>query len=121
MRGIRTERYKYIRSFETRPFYFPPNVDAGFTKELARESGYFERIRPFEFLFDLKSDPLERENMIDSPQYKNIATRLKKKLARWMEKTDDPLLKGPVPLPEGAVVTPPWAYEATKLWTDEGI
>jgi len=119
MRSIRTGRYKYIRCFETRPFYFPPNVDAGFTKELASKSGYFERIRPFEFLFDLKSDPLERNNLINSPGHKKIAAVLKIKLAGWMKKTDDPLLKGPVPLPERAVVTPPWAYDAKHLWEEE--
>jgi arylsulfatase A-like enzyme len=33
MRGVRTERFKYIRSFADRPFWLPPNVDNGLTKD----------------------------------------------------------------------------------------
>jgi len=81
-RGIRTKRYKYIRSFEVRPFYFPPNVDPSFSKEYFRKLGYFEKIRPFEMFFDLENDPLERNNLIDKQEYKEIIEVCRKKLIK---------------------------------------
>jgi len=118
-RGIRTKRYKYIKNFEVRQFYFPPNVDPSFSKEYFKKLGYFEKLRPFEFFFDLEKDPLERENLIDKPEYKEIVETLRKKLIQKMKETEDPLLSGPVPLPENARVTPPWAYEPKTLWVGE--
>lgn len=119
MRSIRTKKYKYIRFFEVRPFYYPPNVDFSFSKEYFKKLGYFDRIRPFEMFFDLEKDPLEKENLINNPEYQKIIKELKNKLKKWMEKTDDPILKGPVKPPENAKITPPWAYNSYTLWEDE--
>ena len=116
MRGIRTKRYKYIRSFEIRPYYFPPNCDDGHSKDYFKKLGYYEKLRPFEFLFDLEKDPLERENLIGNPEYKEIEEELRENLIRWMKETEDPLLKGPVSLPDKAVLTPPWEYSHRKVW-----
>jgi len=120
MRGIRTEKYKYIRNFEIRPWYFPPNIDNGFSKDIFKKKGYFNKLRPFEFLFDLRKDPLERNNLAGRPEYREILEKLRKRLIEWMEETSDPLLEGPVPLPEGAKLTPSWAYSPSVLWLDDG-
>ncbi|MCS7181203.1 MAG: DUF4976 domain-containing protein, partial [bacterium] len=119
MRGIRTKKYKYIRFFDFRPFYYPPNVDPSFSKEYFRKLGYFDRLRPFEMFFDLEKDPLERENLIDRPEYKKIIEELKNKLLLWMKETEDPILYGPVFPPENAVISPPWAYHPKTLWYGE--
>ena len=110
IRGVRTDRYKYIRSFEKRPFWFPPNVDGGLSKEVARRFGYFNKPRPPEMLFDLKSDPIERNNLVNDPEYADILERMRLLLEDWMRRTSDPLLKEYVPPPPNARVTPPDSY-----------
>ena len=69
MRGIRTARHTYIRSFADRPLHLPAHVDASPTKDLLRDRGYFEPRRPPELLFDLERDPEERTNLADDPAY----------------------------------------------------
>ena len=110
MRSVRARRFKYIKSFEERPFWFPPNVDNGYSKEVARRLGYFDRPRPKEMLFDLENDPLERNNLADDPEYRSVLEEMRAKLERWMRETDDPLLEGYVPPHPGAYVTPPDSY-----------
>lgn len=106
MRGVRTERFKYIRSYEPRPFWFPPNVDPGPTKTLLLARGAFDRPRPREMLFDLAIDPLEQRNLADDPAGRPVLEEMRARLERWMRETGDPLLAGFVPLPPGARVTP---------------
>ena len=110
IRGVRTERFKYIRSFEKRPFWFPPNVDGGLSKEVARRLGYFSKPRPSEMLFDLQEDPTERKNLVSDPRYADVLKRVRSILEDWMRRTADPLLHGYVPPPPGAIVTPPESY-----------
>ena len=110
IRGVRTDRYKYIRSFEKRPFWFPPNVDGGLSKEVARRFGYFNKPRPPEMLFDLESNPIERNNLVNDPECTDILKRMRLLLEDWMRRTSDPLLKGYVPPPPNARVTPPDSY-----------
>jgi len=78
IRGVRTARFKYIRSFEERPFWFPPNVDDGPSKEVAREMGYFDKPRPPEMLFDLQADPAERRNLADDPAYADVLNEMRR-------------------------------------------
>ena len=110
IRGVRTERFKYIRSFEKRPFWFPPNVDGGLSKEVARRLGYFSKPRPSEMLFDLQEDPTERKNLVSDPRYADVLKKMRSILEEWMRRTADPLLHGYVPPPPGAIVTPPESY-----------
>lgn len=116
MRSIRTKKFKYIRSFEVRPFYYPVNVDNSFTKELFKSMGYFDTIRPFELFFDLVKDPLEKHNLINDPEYRQIVEQFRNDLIRWMKETDDPLLYGPVNVPEGCRVSVPWGYNPEDVW-----
>ena len=118
MRSIRSNRFKYIRCFEVRPYYFPPNVDASFSKDLFKKMGYFEKLRPFEFFFDLEKDPLERNNLINDSEYGSIVDQFRKKLITRMKKTEDPLLSGPVPPPENGIVSVPWGYDPEEKWKE---
>ncbi len=43
-------------------------------------------------LYDLHADPYELDNQIDTPGSAAIQARLKQRLLRWMQETDDPLL-----------------------------
>ncbi len=52
-------------------------------------------------------DPQERHNLIEDERCREVAGEMRARLERWMRQTDDPLLDGPVPLPEGARVSPP--------------
>ena len=110
MRGIRTARHKYVRSFAERPLHLPAHVDAGPTKDLLRDRGYFEPRRPPELLFDLVDDPLERTNLAGDATYSRVQRSLRQSLERWMQATGDPLLDGPVAAPVGATLTPVDAY-----------
>jgi len=116
IRGVRTNRYKYIRSFEWRPYWFPPNIDPGPSKDVARKYGYFDKVRPVEMLFDLFKDPLEKVNLAEEPQYKDVLTYMRRKLYDWMKNTGDPLLtNGYIPPPPDAKVTPPRSYEPRDM------
>lgn len=118
MRGVRTEKFKYIRSFSGRPFWLPPNVDNGLTKDWYRKNHpeVFEKLRPKEMLFDLQNDPLERKNLADDPAYSGLLEELRALVEQKMQKDDDPLLYGHVMPPESAKVTP------SKVWgPEEGV
>lgn len=74
MRSIRTKHYKLIVNFE---------VTKGFEKSIE--------------LYDLKKDPLERNNIADIPENQEIVKQLARRLHEWMLQTEDPLLDGPIP------------------------
>lgn len=118
VRSIRTKKFKYIRSFEVRPFYYPVNVDNSFAKELFKNMGYFNRLRPFEFFFDLEKDPLEKINLINGPAYSSLVKQFRNDLIRWMKETDDPLVYGPVAMPENCMISVPWGYNPENVWKD---
>lgn len=106
MRCIRTERYKLIRYYDFHDGHVPANIDESSCKTLLIDSGLLRKSRDREMLFDLYMDPMERENLIGNPDYKDIYTDLRLRLEDWMEKTKDPLISVSyrVPRPEGAYV-----------------
>jgi len=55
-------------------------------------------------LFDLVFDPNEANNLADRAQWSNELADMRRRLDAWMDKTDDPLRRGPILLPEGATV-----------------
>lgn len=106
MRCIRTPRYKYIRYYEERPQMVMANIDDSRTKDRLIELGFCEGKSSVEALYDVVSDPQESHNLADRPEMASVRDDLRYRLLRWMESTNDPLLKGRVPVPPGAVVTP---------------
>lgn len=97
VRAIRTDEYKYIRSFWHLPSVYLTN-DV-FVSKAGREvredlnSGQ----RPYEELYDLDDDPYEQDDLADEPDYEHVRDQLRGRLVRWMRNTDDPLFDGPVP------------------------
>jgi arylsulfatase A-like enzyme len=99
MRAIRTERYKYIRNFETAfAVEVPGDVQLG---SIFREHVelYHGSQHPAVELYDLEVDPLEQNNLAGEASYAETEGRLDGDLREWMDKTGDPLLAGPVASP----------------------
>jgi arylsulfatase A-like enzyme len=115
MRCIRTPRYKLIRYFGNYDKGFPANCDDSPSKDLFLRNGYFEQSREQEMMFDLYFDPSEKQNLANSPSYEPICRELNDRLQAWMEDTDDPLLQGEVPKPEGATVGDPTMISPREL------
>jgi hypothetical protein len=102
---VRTDRYLYVRRFEEREHPVLPNCDDGPSKDHWLSSGWWDRAPDMEQLYDRVFDPNQVRNFIDEPAYSEVATRLSAELDRWMAETDDPLLDGEIPAPEGARIT----------------
>jgi arylsulfatase A-like enzyme len=104
-RCIRTKRYKLIEYFDSYEKVIGPNTDDGYSKRTLMEYGYLDRKRNGRFaLYDLIFDPGETDNLAAESEYKGLQDELSRRLHDWMERTNDPLLKGPVPKPDGAVI-----------------
>lgn len=106
-RAVRTARWKYIRHFGDRKTPVLPNCDDGLTKTLWLKAGWGSQPVEEERLYDLIFDPTEHQNLIASPEHKAVADEMRGRLHRWMVATNDPLLKGPVAAPPGALVNDP--------------
>jgi arylsulfatase A-like enzyme len=102
MRGIRTERFKYIRNFETTFLVeVPADIQRGliFPRHTAL---YCSSEHPPVELYDLEADPLEAYNLAGTEDISEVEAWLDSRLWGWMEQTGDPLLEGPVPSPSQA-------------------
>ncbi|QSX00241.1 sulfatase family protein [Haloterrigena alkaliphila] len=101
IRSIRTGRWKYVRNFWHLPaVYMTTDV---FCSAAGREvhEDYYGVQRPYEELYDLEADPLERANLAagadpDDPATETVRDELRRELLEWMDATADPLLEGPV-------------------------
>ncbi len=107
MRCLRTRRWSYIRRFDGRDRPVLPNCDDGLTKTLWLQHGWGDIPPAEEALYDLILDPNEAHNLVDDPRVHDVLVSMRSRLEQWMMETDDPLLNGPVPAPEGAVVNDP--------------
>lgn len=106
-RAIRTPRWKYIRRFGDRELPVLANVDDGPSKDLLLEARWGERPLPREKLHDLLFDPQEAHDLSRDDAYAAVLRDLRERLESWMDDTDDPLLDGDVPAPDGAVLNDP--------------
>ncbi|SEE84075.1 sulfatase family protein [Ruania alba] len=99
VRAVRTDSYKYIRSFEDRSVLaLPPDLESSPTRKGMGDAHLGPRSR--EELYDLRSDPHEIVNIVDDPEHGDAARRLRGRLEEFMISTDDALLRGPIPPPE---------------------
>jgi N-sulfoglucosamine sulfohydrolase len=106
-RAVRTGRWKYIRRFGDKHTPVLPNCDDGLSKSLWLEYGWKNMQLPEESLYDLIFDPNEHNNLAVDPTSKTVLTEMRGRLDRWMHRTSDPLLEGPVPAPHGAQINNP--------------
>ncbi len=114
-RSLRTERYRYFERYDGRTKPVKPNIDEGPSKE------YWLSTNPVltpASLYDVETDPLERINLADKPEYRQIQKELAAKLKDWRVAVKDPLLDGEIPFPKGAQANTPdqsHAGESTHL------
>jgi len=93
-RAIRTDQYKLIWNLEVGIVNVPGDV---------MHSPIFPQVidsvteeRPFFELYDLISDPLEKNNLVGFAEYTEVFNELRHRLLAWMKETNDPLLEGPI-------------------------
>jgi N-sulfoglucosamine sulfohydrolase len=114
MRSVRTDRYRYVRRFaENWGHPVMPNIDDGPSRRSLMSSGVRDMQLEAEALYDLHFDPMERRNLVADPMHAAVLRDMRARLENWMIRTGDPLLKGPVAIPEGATVTPHTALDLT--------
>ena len=102
IRGLRTDRYKYIRNYYPERPHLQPNryKDAKIivqTLRAAHEANQlnatqellFAPTRAKEELYDLKNDPFEINNLASNPKYKTRLERMAKRLDSWIKRTKD--------------------------------
>jgi arylsulfatase A-like enzyme len=106
-RAARTHRYNYIRHFGDKRSPVLPNCDDGLSKTYWLNHGWGKQMVPRELLFDTVFDPEETRNLVDDPAYTDALKEMRGRLDAWMQRTNDPLLRGPVQAPPGAVVNDP--------------
>ena len=103
-RCVRSERYKYIRSYEPREDIIYDHIDDGLSKQYLEQYGWRDRGTDSERLFDVIIDPAESVNLAGDSAYQSVLDSMRGHLDTWMDETNDPLLQGPVRPPRGADV-----------------
>lgn len=103
-RSIRTERYKYIKYFDDYDNINYSNIDDSNPKDFLLENGLKQYKKTMEAFYDLYYDPCEGNNLINNERYSDIINELKERLYEWQVRTEDPILKGHMPVPKGAKI-----------------
>lgn len=114
-RSVRTERWAYVRRYVELATPILANCDDSPSKGVWLRHGWADRPVPREQLYDLACDPVETCNLAGDPAARFVLEEMRARLDRWMRETDDPLLRGPVPAPEGAVVNRPESRSPSEL------
>lgn len=115
VRAVRTKRFKYVRYFdETYLGINYSNIDNSDVKEFYRENGLELQTKDLEALYDLYYDPAEKNNVIGKKVYKETTEMLRQKLQNFMERTDDPLINGPIPIKDGWRVNKSISYSPSS-------
>jgi len=113
MRGVRTARHTYARSFIEAPLVYMPSDVLNSPSGQALAPTYYGSFRPPEECYDRTTDPLERTNRARDPAHADELARLRSLVGDWMRATHDPLLNGPVPgKPDDE---PDWGYPFPPL------
>jgi len=131
VRTIRTERYHYLRNFHPHAKQYPtpaeimasddPRIhDAWPAMSTLAGPDHSSRSladypdRPREELYDVVNDPGETRNLADAPEMAEVKDRLARLCEKEMERTDDPIMRHPIPPTEAQ-------YETIKERTGETV
>ncbi|MHA1672646.1 MAG: sulfatase family protein [Promethearchaeota archaeon] len=102
IRGIRTDKWKYIKNFAplSSLFEIPKDIiDEDDGKSYIKENKSYSTPRPDEELYNLIEDSREMNNLAEDKKYSSIKEELEQKLMQFLERTEDPLLKGEIKAP----------------------
>jgi arylsulfatase A-like enzyme len=116
LRSIRTKRWKYIRRYTKYRRPVMANIDGCPTKNLLFKYGYSKQIFTNEELYDLIFDPNEACNLLNSSIHSKTLNDMRSHLDRWMKKTNDPLLKGPISAPKTAILSDMKDSDPSDIW-----
>ncbi|MEM7129486.1 MAG: sulfatase [Chloroflexota bacterium] len=107
-RAVRTKEYKYIRNFTDTPPYIDTDWLARFGPQRQLPQSHFGHPAPEEELYDLSVDPHELNNVAMLPEHKTTCHQLRHQLTGFLNRTNDPILDGPIPHPKGLPDVPLW-------------
>jgi arylsulfatase A-like enzyme len=102
IRCVRTERYKYIKYYMNPQYNIEYGIDDSISRQFVYDHGLLDQSLDSEMLFDLYTDPMERNNLCGKQEHEAVRRDMSERLHNWMMQTEDPLLNGVVPAPEGA-------------------
>lgn len=117
-RSVFDGRYHYVE-YSEKPEAVLPNIGDSAVKDLLFPKGVSDSaiskmlIPPRRGLYDLWFDPLQNNNLLDTPENRSQKIRLTDALNAWMEGTGDPLRGVTVSPPPGASVAPRGVYSST--------
>ena len=96
IRSIRTKEFKYIRNYEPSQYLFqmPIDIERSLSGQILKDKIEIQRTK--EELYELKEDPNENHNLAYNLAYNDILLELRQNLFNWMQRTNDPLLKGKI-------------------------
>lgn len=95
VRCVRTERYKYIRYYDTEYLKInQSNIDESGTKDYFNARGLEDQVKYEEALYDLVFDPGERNNVAGQADYADVLEQMRSRLGEHQERTEDPIRYG---------------------------
>ena len=103
-RSVRTDRWNYVRRYGERVTPVLPNIDESPSRDLWLRNGWADQHLSAEALFDVILDPNEVRNLAADPAFGTVLNDMRRRLDDWMHRTNDPLIRGPVPMPASAIV-----------------
>lgn len=96
MRCVRTRSHKLIVNYEDRPrLVLPPGIERCPTRFGMGDEHLRHRDRVE--LYDLRSDPIEQDNLAGTAEHAGLRQELFDDLLSWQRRTSDPVLRGQVP------------------------
>ena len=105
VRTVRTKRWRYIRRYTERKRPLMVQIDCCPSKDLLFKHGYADQVLGEEELYDVMLDPNESCNIAEDPSRAEALAEMRRRLDDWMNRTEDPLLDGPVPEPGTAFMS----------------
>ena len=120
IRAVRTDRYKYIRYFDTTHLKInPSNTDTSLSKGFYMDYDYTNYKKDEEALYDTYYDPDEKNNLINDPELQDVVEELRKKLYDFQVRTNDPILEGKLPIKPTYKVNKPDCIDASSKNPDD--
>lgn len=97
VRCVRTERYKYIRYYDTSYLKInQSNIDESGSKDYYLAHDLEQQTKYEEALYDLVYDPGERNNLAGRAEYEAVRQNMAARLNRYEDQTDDPIRNGEI-------------------------